>query len=208
MQERLLALSRATAGLYLFLKHFPQNLDEWLTDRLAEGIDTLDSVCGRVAADLLSAVTHMSNQGLQHFDMHVRNVLTDGDRLYVSDFGLALSSRFELTQDEVRFSRVNKDHDLAYVARELVNWLAGALTGEAGTRLDAPTRIEVVRRWAQGANLLSLPPGTAALVRTLAPVAVVMNDFYGRLRRQSRRTAFPAERVRSALAASGLRPRG
>lgn len=204
VRERLAAVAESSAGLYLFLEYFPQNLEEWLTDRLAAGSDVLDGVCEQVAADLLAAVSCMSSHGLQHFDAHVRNILTDGHRLYVSDFGLALSSQFDLTFDEMSFLNEHQDHDLAYVVRELVNWLVEAFADDAATWTDATTRDDLVRRCAEGEEAVGLPPRAAALAMRFAPVAVVMNDFYGQLHRVSRRAAFPAREVRLALAASGL----
>lgn len=207
VHERLTALSTASAGLYLFLEYVPQNLAEWLTDRLAEGPDVLDAVCEDVAADLLTTVQCMSGHGLQHFDAHVRNILTDGKRLYFSDFGLALSSRFDLTADEARFLLVHQDHDLAYVVRELVNWLVEAFADDVASWTDATTRNELVRLCAQGEAAVRLPPHATALVRRFAPVAVVLNNFYSQLHRVSRQTPFPTRDVRLALSASGLTSR-
>lgn len=202
--RRLLAMSQASSGLYLFLEYVPQNLAEWLTDRLSEGPDVLDAVCEKVAADLIAAVSCMSNHGLRHFDAHLRNVLTDGLRLYVADFGLALSSRFELTSNELWFLNEHQDHDLAYVLRELVNWLVEAFAEDGACWTDATARNDLVRLFAQGRNPVGLPPRAATIVRRFAPVANVMNDFYWQLHRVSRRTAFPAREVRFALIASGL----
>ncbi|MFF8401556.1 hypothetical protein ACF06P_07965 [Streptomyces sp. NPDC015684] len=42
-------------------------------------------------------------QGLLHFDAHFENILTDGRRLFFADYGLAISSRFELDKDEADF---------------------------------------------------------------------------------------------------------
>ncbi|MFF2503082.1 hypothetical protein ACFVTY_06840 [Streptomyces sp. NPDC058067] len=45
----------------------------------------------------------MNSRGLLHFDAHFQNILTDGRRLYFADFGLALSSRFDLSPSEAGF---------------------------------------------------------------------------------------------------------
>lgn len=42
----------------------------------------------------------MNTRGLLHFDAHFENILTDGQRLFFADYGLAISSRFELSRDE------------------------------------------------------------------------------------------------------------
>ena len=39
--------------------------------------------------------------------VHSKNILTDGQRLYFADFGLAVSPRFELSNDEVDFVEIN-----------------------------------------------------------------------------------------------------
>ena len=204
VHERLTAMSQASAGLYLFLEYVPQNLADWLAARLAEGPQVLDSVCDEVATSLVGTVAYMSRQGFQYFDAHFRNILTDGRLLYFSDFGLALSDRFDLTSDEAGFLLDHQDHDLAYVVRELVNWLVEAFADDAYSWTDATPRNALVRGYAHGHEAVALPPHAAALVRRFGPVAVVLNDFYWQLHRVSRQTPFPAREVRRTLVASGL----
>lgn len=49
----------------------------------------------------IKATNHYMNaHGLVHFDAHFRNILTDGETLFLSDFGLALSEKFDLTLAE------------------------------------------------------------------------------------------------------------
>ena len=38
-----------------------------------------------------------------HFDLHRHNVLTDGEQLYVADFGLAICADFDLAPAERAF---------------------------------------------------------------------------------------------------------
>ena len=45
--------------------------------------------------------------GLHHFDAHLDNILTDGERLYFVDLALAMSPRFDLSASEVRFLDAN-----------------------------------------------------------------------------------------------------
>lgn len=204
VRQRLTALAEASAGLYLFLEHVPQTLDRWLSARLAEGSHAVDAVCDKVAEDLLATASFLAQRGLLHFDAHFRNILMDGERLYFSDFGLALSPAFATTDDEARIVHEHRDHDIAYVARELVNWLVEAFTEQASAWTDATERNALVRRYAEGHAPLPLPDRAAALVARLAPVAVVMNDFYLHLHHTSRHTAFPTRDVRAACQTAGL----
>lgn len=205
VRQRVTALTDASAGVYLFLEHVPQTLAQWLSDTLERGPDALDLVCDRVAENLVSTASFMSRKDLGHFDAHFRNIMTDGERLYFSDFGLALSATFSTTGEEARFLREHRDHDVAYVVRELVNWLVGAFADDADTWTDASHRDQLVRRYADGQVPLQLSTRAAALVSRYAQVAVVLNEFYARLYGTGRYSLFPAQELRSACASAGLR---
>ncbi len=204
VRRRLTALAEASAGLHLFLEHVPQTLAQWLSTTLAHGPDALDAVCDQVAEELVSTASFMARQGFGHFDAHFRNILTDGERLCFSDFGLALSSTFSTAAHEERFLREHADHDVAYVVRELVNWLVTAFAPDAASWTDASRRDELVRRFAAGRAPLELPTRAAALVHRYAQVTVVMNDFYARLYGTDRFSTIPVSELRSACAAAGL----
>jgi hypothetical protein len=152
-----------------------------------------------VERELRSAVTFMNDNGLLHFDSHFGNVLTDGRRLYLTDFGLATSPRFELTGAERAFVADNSSHDRCHALTQLVNWLVTALNG-------ASDRGGFIRRCADGGYPVGFPPTAAAIVRRHAPVAVVVNDFYRALHTESRTTTYPADRVRRAMRASAAAP--
>lgn len=52
---------------------------------------------------------------------------SDDDRLYLADFGLATSPRFDLSDAERDFARRNADHDADYASMRLVNWLVASV---------------------------------------------------------------------------------
>jgi hypothetical protein len=143
-------------------------------------------------------------RGLRHFDAHLRNVLVDDARLYVTDFGLAASSSFSLTSAEAAFLDEHGEHDLAYVLTQLVNWVVTHLTEESTGWAGPAERNDFLHRCAAGHEPGELLPSAAAIVRRCAPVAAVMNDFYFDLHGSSRRTAYPAAAVRAALHSSGI----
>jgi hypothetical protein len=112
----------------------------------------------------------MSAEGLVHFDAHLRNVVVDGDRLYLTDFGLAMSSAFSLSVEEARFLRRHAEHDLAYVVTELVNWAVTHLTEASGTWRHPSERNAYVAACAGGHSPPELPahgcrPGAALRTR-------------------------------------------
>lgn len=104
VRERLEAIGRSSSSLVLFLEHVPQTLADWLHDyRTAAPEGGEGSPYPWVEEALARGSAFMSSRGLVHFDAHFANVLTDGQLLYFADFGLALSSDFELSAAEAEF---------------------------------------------------------------------------------------------------------
>ncbi|GGT00745.1 hypothetical protein GCM10010176_050890 [Nonomuraea spiralis] len=201
--ERLRALAEASAGIVLFQEYVPHNLDAWLAARLADGPEAAAEACAMVEARLTADVSFMNGHGLTHFDGHFGNLLTDGDRLYVADLGLATSPRFELSGEERAFLGRNAGHDLGYALMRLVNWLVSNVCGVPVAGPPAP-RDAFVRACAEGdADLSGIPPVAAAIIRRHAPVAAAMNGFYWDLFGADRATPFPREQVEHALAPPG-----
>lgn len=202
VRRRLRALAQASATVVLFLEHVPLTVHQWLTAKLAAGGEVAGAACALVEGQLLAAVRCMGSNGLYHFDAHFHNVLTDGHRIYVSDFGLAASQWFELTPTERRFLDHTADHDLAYVVTQLVNTVVTALVAPDG---PAARNAYLRRCAAEGATPCLLAP-LEQVVRRYAPVAVVVNDFYWRLHDGHPTTLYPAEEIARALGTASLRP--
>lgn len=76
---------------------------------------------------------------------------------------------------------------------QLVNWLVTRLSG---TR----DRNGYIQACAEGFEPVDLPSGVAGTITRYAPVAVVMNEFYGRLYRESRTVQYPVGDIRRACA--------
>lgn len=128
-------------------------------------------------------------RGLLHLDAHFENILTDGQRLYFADYGLALSSSFELSPGEVEFFDRHQSYDRSYTATYLVNWLVTALLGYH--RTDQEGRHARVRAYAQGKHPTGLPAEAAAILTRHSPTAAELYDFHTRFQHQSRRTPYP-----------------
>jgi len=180
VRTRLEALRDSTASLVLFLEYVPQNLGTWLSNRDPSALE-------RVDRQLADTVAFMRERGLVHFDAHFHNILTDGRRLYFSDFGLALSSRFELSADEAAFLSEHWDYDANYTATHLINHhVAERVRGDQDRR-------QFVRDWAEGKRPDAVPAALASLLTRYAGTAVVTDDFHRRLLAEIRQVP---ERVR------------
>jgi hypothetical protein len=195
VRRRLEALAASSTDLVLFLEHRPWNLADWLSSPAA-----LD----RVDEDLRTITGFLGRQGVQHFDAHFRNIVTDGERLYLTDFGLTVSPEFELADAEAEFLADHAGHDRSYVVTELVNWIATHLTDRGRGGWPHPrVRNDFVRECAAGREVPELPPRAAALLRRYAPVAAVVNDFYFALHGESRKTPYPRDEIDRLLLDAG-----
>ncbi|MEW1840461.1 protein kinase family protein [Nonomuraea angiospora] len=197
VRRRLEALAEAPASLTLFLEYFPDNLHQWLDQRVRAG--DADRACALADQRLREAVSFMNAAGLLHFDAHFENILTDGRRFYLTDFGQAVSARFDLSEEEQAFYRRHLTFDRTYTLTYLVNWLAGAFHGA-----DWPRRRELVRAWAAGERPAGVPGGVAALLSRHSPLATVLNDFYHELQSESRKTPYPLEEIRQVAGRHAL----
>jgi hypothetical protein len=195
VRARINGLEHAPASLALFMEYVPQTLHGWLTARMRAGAESLDRACLMAERELDAITAFTAARGFQHFDAHFLNVLTDGRRLYLADFGLALSNGFALTRPEAAFLAAHRDYDRAYTRSWLVNWLITALcapaTGEA--------RLAHVRALADGSAPASAPPATRALLLRHARVAALMTDFYLKVQTGATRTPFPTRAIAAAL---------
>ncbi|WP_158851676.1 protein kinase family protein [Saccharothrix deserti] len=185
VRRRLEALAEASAAVVLFCEHFPGTVRQWVTGR--EVADAWD-----VMATYADSAEFLRDNGWAHFDGHFGNVLTDGRRLYCTDFGLATSSAFELSAEEAEFLALTAGHDESYAVTRVVNWLAGAAVGMK----EHLALAEVLRRGGTG----GLPAAASAFLWRHAPIATVVNEFYARLHTESRTAPYPAERLRAAVA--------
>ncbi|MEV4250847.1 serine/threonine protein phosphatase [Streptosporangium canum] len=202
VRDRLHALARASASIVLFQEFIPYTLDDWLAARLTAGQDAAIAASAMVESCLLTDVAFMNDQELMHFDGHFGNILTDGERLYIADLGLATSSRFDLSKQELEFLKRNRTHDLGYALMRLVNWLVTNVCGVKAPQSGGPAqRNDYIRACADGADPIGAPPGAAAVIRRYAPVAAAMNGFYWDLFGVDRATPYPGEKIERALSA-------
>ncbi|MGW6062044.1 protein kinase family protein [Streptomyces sp. NPDC055189] len=163
VRTRIEALRQSSASVALFLEYIPQNLHQWLGEQLTAGADAAERACTMVERNLEAGTAFMNARGLLHFDAHFENILTDGRRLYFADYGLAISSRFQLSRQEADFFDRHRTYDRVYALTYLVNWLVTALYGYG--RDDREARI---RAYARGELPTDIPAAAATTVRPSA----------------------------------------
>ncbi|WP_405908810.1 protein kinase family protein [Streptomyces sp. NBC_00828] len=193
VRERLEAIGRSSASLVIFLEHVPGTLGEWLGER-RKATPAGKDVPGYVWVEeaLTRGAAFMSSRGLVHFDAHFNNVLTDGRLIYFADFGLALSSGFELSEDEAEFLADHHAYDGCYVVNHLLrHHLPDGLRGTAEHEA-------FLHNWIAGERPEGVPPAIAAIIDRHARAAAVLDGFHHGLITVSKRTPYPAADIERA----------
>ena len=201
VRHRIEAVQDSSASIALFLEYIPQTLHEWLNTQVEAGDEATDRACLMVERELAAGTAFMNSRGLLHIDAHFWNILTDGRRLYFGDYGLSLSSAFDLSPEEAAFFDQNQSYDRGFTATYLVNWLLTALYGLRGD--DRETRAAMARAIAEGEPPEDIPEGAAAVLTRHAPVAAAMSAFTRPFQQTSRSTPYPDEEIRRLLDGHG-----
>ncbi|MEV4234518.1 protein kinase family protein [Nocardia sp. NPDC049737] len=197
VRHRIEALRDSSASIALFLEYIPQTLHEWLNVQIEAGDEATDRACAVVERELAAGTAFMNSRGLLHLDAHFENILTDGQRLFFGDYGLALSSGFDLSPEEAAFFDRNQSYDRGYTATYLVNWLVTALYGLR--REDREARATMVRAFAEGKPPEGIPEEAATVLTRHAPIAAAMSAFMRAFQQGSRSTPYPDEEIRRLL---------
>ncbi|MEV4514445.1 serine/threonine protein phosphatase [Dactylosporangium sp. NPDC049525] len=174
VRTRLEGLAAATSCLVLFFEHIRHPLPDTLTDPVGSA-ETIER-------QLFEIVAFLRDRELLHMDGHFGNIRADGDGIYLVDFGLATSPRFDLSAAERDFVAHNAGHDADYASMRLVNWLVTSACGVPVPAGGGPVaRNAYVRRCASGNIPRDVPAPVAAILARHAPAAARMNDFTWRL---------------------------
>jgi hypothetical protein len=176
VRARLEAISAASASIVVFVEHLPWTLDTWLEARSTTDPAgaNLESAILRLHEQWRDAAAFMNERGMLHFDLNPDNLLTDGEQLYVADFGLALCSDFDLSANELAFYDAHRRYDRCYADWAFVEWLAP-----------------------DGAEPAFLTPALRARLERCAPVAKVFDAFLTQLGTE-KRTPYPAQALEAA----------
>jgi hypothetical protein len=187
VRDRYIAIHNPAAEIIMCLEFVPQTLLSWVMDRYKLGNKTFDESLIFIEESLSQTITFMKQQGLLHFDTHFENIMTDGHRLFFNDFGLALSSDFELDEDEARFFSDHQDYDICRASIGFTHALVtSALEGKAWKE-----NLRMLLRTHSG----ELTPTAYSLLTKYGPLAIEFSEFSQELMNESRRTPYPAQQL-------------
>jgi len=200
VRARLLKNLNASADIVVFLEYFPENLHTWLRKQIFSSPDVAESACTMVERDLKAVTSFMNSQGLLHFDAHFYNILTDGHDLYFSDFGLAIYEKFELSEVESDFFKKNYNYDQCYTMAYFVEWLLAESFCIENWVIG--NNNSILHEYATGKGRPLLPIIEEIIMR-YAPIAVVMNQFFLKLK-ESKVTPYPTSELERVCAVNKI----
>ena len=166
----------------VFLEYIPHVLHTWLEPNL-ERVPAMMPAFRRTLAFL-------GAHGVRHFDAHLSNVLTDGERLYLADFGLALDRSWDLSGTEQSFFDAHAHYDDALFSACLFRPLYALVRSwddDAKAAMSARFGDATIGTLARNLEALcadgtlSLPPDYLALLQPWAELVGWMDGFLGAL---------------------------
>lgn len=186
VRSRLQAMQSASSCIVIFLEYFPHNVHQWFAQEISKGNQTAEAACIMVEENLKTITSFVNSRDMLHFDAHFWNILTDGEQLYFSDFGLAISSRFALSKAEVAFFKQHHRYDQCYTITHLVKWLLIELFSEENWWA-------MLHEYAKGNVQKTLPPAISEVIVRYAPICIVMTNFFEQLKLAPASTPYPVD---------------
>jgi hypothetical protein len=166
---RLEELQQAPAELVLFLEYIPQRLSDYIhTDNFPILFEKL-----------LPLGEFMQSKAFIHFDAHFENILTDGNEIYLSDFGLALSNTFALARDEREFFENHRLFDRYFIILNYLHAMAKPRFVEERTWVDLP----------------EVCPDQGAWARAYWPLGRCLDQFYRKLYQGNIHAVYPRDEL-------------
>ena len=158
--------------MWLLAEYVPYQLFYWIPANQSAAVGFVDQ--------LLATVRSLHADGVFHFDAHFGNVVTDGTRPLLTDFGLATSLGFDLSAEERAFIDAHRHYDF------------GVILFSAG-------------RAVHDLSPADIDPGYAAMLERFGPVIGCMTEFLAALHANPHRdTFFDDARLASLLRDAGV----
>ena len=191
INSRLKAIALATHHTYLFLEFIPNQLYGWLNKQLSTNENAAINAVRLVESQMQTTHYFMGSQNFLHMDAHFENILTDGEQLYYSDFGLALSDNFMLSNIENNFAKNNADYDYASGSSNLLHTVLTSYLGKD----DWSASLEKFTNDEFGTQI---PTRVKGLLSRHHGAAVKMDEFHKAIQRD-KSTPFPSGNLQELL---------
>lgn len=185
VRRRVDAVYSATDDIYIFMEYIPDTLFPWLESKLDSTNSAINAI-EMVSNQLKNTTLFMREHGFLHMDAHFDNILTDGEQLYFSDFGLGLSDKFRLSEIESQFFKDNKGYDKYSTLVNLLHRIITHYFGKKDWEVTLKDYINNVKK--------PLPDPIDKLIKEYANVAFIMDTFYQEIQKD-KSTTFPNDEL-------------
>jgi len=103
IKKYMIEKGKAEHEIMIFLEYFPFTLYKWLKPNIIQATSYLFQIT--------KIINFLKKHNIIHFDAHDGNIVSDGNNIYLTDFGLVLDMDFNLSNQEKIFFRKNNDYD-------------------------------------------------------------------------------------------------
>lgn len=208
-------LDRANANyeLVLFLEYIPYVLETWLQENPNKFQKPLD--------DLRATIDFLRMKRIIHFDAHFQNVLTDGEQIYLTDFGLVLDKSFALTSSEESFFEQNIFYDYGAILGNFGHLIGlsydSCSENDKGKMMEKYSIKEGLQRYKLRSILLDnieqihadgdmiLDEFYVASIVKYRSIITLMQDFFADMRQNNKKdTKFEYEKIQLLLKETGF----
>jgi thiamine kinase-like enzyme len=198
IQQRYEAIHNSSTSLVLFLEFFPKSLHSWMNDQAQPngGNPQRQHALSNMIKQVDTSVQFMKNNNFIHFDTHLENIVTDGNNIYLTDFGLSLSADFDLSPLEQAFFETHRHYDECCMHVNILHSLLKPMFfPDSKNQNDFK---DTLQRILNG-NHQDIPNHISLYVKKFGAIALLMDDFFQGLIHQSKQTPYPADRLAELL---------
>lgn len=174
--HRLEALQKSSYFLVLFLEYIPTTLNDFLEEKIASNIESLDSALIMIQAQMQNIADYLRRHHFFHFDAHCNNFMTDQKNIYLIDFGLSTHLNLNISEEEKAFLQDHINFDEWYMFASLVDELAIRLTANAS---DAQL---LIYDYSIGKTEFTRSKIVTQFLQKYASWAIARHDFFINLR--------------------------
>ncbi len=205
--------TNAEYEVVLFLEYIPYAFSKWFE----KNMDQLPPFI----SEMSDTITFLRENGIIHFDVHGGNILTDGNKPYLTDFGLVLDKRFDLDGTERAFFRKHTCYDygeflscfgghLMSVYQSLANTKKKKVMQKYALKDDMPY-LETFSVLLENINeiyadsLMKLDENYVETVRKYRAIIILMSGFFADMEQNDRKdTRYSDIKLKRLLEEAGI----
>lgn len=192
--------------IVIFLEYIPHVFMNWLKPNISR--------IEEMTTKVLSVFNFLKSKGVIHFDAHFGNILTDGNNVFLSDFGLTLDRHFKLSKLEQSFFKKHHFYDhMEYLGccSTLLESYWHDLDSKSKMKLESDLNITSETQFFEKIEIMlsnlekiqkimRLNRTYVKFLNKYLTILRLSNDFFFQLRKDNRkRTVYPCDLVTKAL---------